>query len=304
MRSVAFLIVSCLCGMSPLVIAEESADVAELGTEGFAPSGDIKIHYVTAGEGPLLIMIHGFPDYWYSWRYQMPALAEHFKVVAIDQRGYNKSGQPTGIENYTIEKLAEDVANVIRHFGEEKAVVCGHDWGGLVAWTFAMQYPEMTDRLMICNLPHPRGLFRELANNPEQQKNSQYARNFQKQDPAKVNPEGYALFLKFKSNEVRKHYRNAFKASSAEGMLNYYKANYPRPPYTDAPPDLPPVKCPVLMFHGLKDTALLPGALAGTWDWIDNELTIVTLPNASHWVHWDEAETVTQKMVGWLTAGN
>lgn len=273
---------------------------AELGTEGYAESGDVKIHYVTKGTGPLLVMIHGFPDYWYSWRYQMPALAEHFQVVAIDQRGYNKSGQPTGVENYAVEKLVEDVAAVIRHLGGEKAVVCGHDWGGLVAWSFAMQHPEMTDRLIICNLPHPRGLFRELASNPQQQRNSQYARNFQAMDPEKVNPQSFALFLKFREPDERKRYLAAFKASSGEGMVNYYKANYPREPYSDSPPDLPPVKCPVLMFHGLKDVALLPGALAGTWDWIDNELTIVTLPNASHWVHWDEADTVTQKMLAWL----
>ncbi len=292
------LIAGLVC---PLMGEDALVEVpAELGTEGFAESGDVKIHYVTKGEGPLLVMIHGFPDYWYSWRYQMPTLSKHFKVVAIDQRGYNKSGQPTGVENYVVDKLVEDVAAVIKHMGSEKAVVCGHDWGGLVAWTFAMRHPEMTDRLMICNLPHPKGLFRELAQNPQQQKNSQYARNFQKQDPSKVNPASFALFLKFKEPDERKRYTSAFKQSSAEGMLNYYKANYPKEPYTEAPPELPAVTCPVLMFHGLDDTALLPGALSGTWDWVSNELTIVTLPGAGHWVHWDKAEVVTEKMLRWL----
>jgi pimeloyl-ACP methyl ester carboxylesterase len=272
----------------------------ELGTEGYAPSGDIKIHYVTKGEGPLLVLIHGFPDYWYSWRYQIPQLSQHFQVVAIDQRGYNKSGQPTGVQEYVVDKLVEDVAAVIKHLGREKSVVAGHDWGGLVAWTFAMRHPEMTERLMIYNLPHPRGLFRELSQNPQQQKNSQYARNFQKQDPSKVNPASFALFLKFQDPEERKRYVAAFKRSSAEGMLNYYKANYPREPYDQPMPDFPKVTCPVLMFHGMDDQALLPAALAGTWDWVSDELTIVTLPGAGHWVHWDQSDKVTTKMLQWL----
>lgn len=274
---------------------------SELGTEGFAESGDLKIHYVTKGEGPVVIMIHGFPDYWYSWRYQIPALSEKFKVVAIDQRGYNLSSQPTGVENYSIDKLAGDVAAVVKHLGVDKATVVGHDWGGLVAWTFAMQYPDQCERLIICNLPHPRGLTHELATNPEQQKNSSYARNFQAADPAKMKPPTFVNFLKFKAPEERKRYLGAFGRSSAEGMINYYKANYPREPYTEATQDFPQVKCPVLVFHGLKDTALLSGALNGTWNWIDNSLTLVTLPEAGHWVHWDEADVVTKTMVKWLT---
>jgi epoxide hydrolase 4 len=139
--------------------------------EGFADSNGVKIHYVTMGKGPLLVMIHGFPDFWYTWRDQMPALAKHFQVVAVDLRGYNKSDQPEGVENYKLEKLISDIDAVVRHFKQEKAVIVGHDWGGVIAWGFAMAHPEKTDRLIILNLPHPRGLSRELAHNPEQQKN-------------------------------------------------------------------------------------------------------------------------------------
>src|SRR5579864_8847386 len=156
------------------------ASGADSGEDGFADSGGVKIHYVTVGKGPLLIMIHGFPDFWYTWREQMPSLAEHFQVVAIDQRGYNLSDQPEGVENYALDKLVGDVLAVLKHFKGEKAVLVGHDWGGLVAWTFAMTYPEKTDRLVILNLPHPKGIMRELAQNPQQQKNSEYARQFQK----------------------------------------------------------------------------------------------------------------------------
>ncbi|MFT7479545.1 MAG: pimeloyl-ACP methyl ester carboxylesterase, partial [Gammaproteobacteria bacterium] len=144
----------------------------------YADSDGVKIHYAAIGEGPLVVMIHGFPDYWYTWRHQMMALADDFRVLAIDQRGYNLSGQPEGVEAYDMQLLVADVAAVIRDAGAEKASIVGHDWGGAVAWTFAMYEPEMTEKLVILNLPHPNGMARELAENAEQKANSQYARNF------------------------------------------------------------------------------------------------------------------------------
>src|SRR5262245_4586078 len=282
-----------------LIVSTSFLAAEELGDEGFVDSGGVKLHYVTKGEGTLLVMIHGFPDFWYSWREQIPPLSQHFKVVAIDQRGYNKSDQPQGVENYTMDKLVEDIHSVLKHFSREKAVIVGHDWGGIVAWTFAMKYPEKTDRLIILNLPHPKGLARELANNPEQQKNSQYARDFQKPDAAsKLKPEFLARWVK--DPEARQKYIEAFQRSSLEGMLNYYKANYPREPYADTR-DFPPVKCSVLMFHGLKDTALLPGALNDTWKWLERDLTLITIPSAGHFVQQDASELVTKNMVRWLT---
>ena len=159
----------------------------------------------------------------------MPALAKQFHVVAIDQRGYNLSGQPEGVENYKTDKLVADLAAVVKQFGPGKAVIVGHDWGGMVAWSFAMTHPELTDRLIVLNLPHPRGLLRELATNPQQQKNSQYARNFQKADAAQhLSVEMLTMWVK--DPEARKVYRAALRRSSLEGMLNYYKANYPRLP--------------------------------------------------------------------------
>ncbi len=266
---------------------------------GFANSDGVKIHYVTRGQGPLVVMIHGFPDYWYTWREQMPALAEHFQVVAIDQRGYNQSDKPDGVEAYALPKLVDDVKAVVEHLDRKKAIIVGHDWGGIVAWSFAMSHPEMTDRLVILNTPHPRGLSRELANNPQQQKNSEYARNFQKPDAAsKLKPEMLAFWVK--DQEARKKYVEAFRRSSIEGMLNYYKANYPREPYTARTMQMPKVKCPVLMIHGLKDEALLPGGLNDTWEWLEQELTLVTLPNAGHFVQQDAAQKVTEKMLQFL----
>lgn len=297
-RMFALTILWCMAIQTTAASPTSSKGAEGLGEDGFADSNGTQIHYVTLGHGPLVVMIHGFPDYWYSWRDQMPALAKHFQVVAIDQRGYNKSGQPKGVENYTVDKLVEDVHAVVKHFHQEKAVIVGHDWGGLVAWSFAMAHPELTDRLIILNLPHPKGLQRELAHNPLQQKASEYAVNFQKEDAAaKLRPQMIAFWVK--ETDARTKYVEAFKRSSMEGMLNYYKANYPRKPYQDER-IFPPVKCPVLMIHGLKDQYLLPGALNDTWKWVEKDLTLITIPQAGHFVHRDAPELVTKKMVQWL----
>lgn len=292
-RAVFFFLLSSL-----LAISTTNADESDLGKHGYAQSGDVKIHYVTKGEGPLLVMIHGFPDYWYTWREQIPALSEHFQVVAMDQRGYNLSGKPEGLARYQMEELVQDVEAVIKHFGKKKAIVVGHDWGGAVAWSFATAKPQMIDHLVILNLPHFNGLQRELANNPEQRRASAYAREFQKQDAAsRLTAEGLTFWIK--DSEAKAKYLEAFKRSSFEGMLNYYKANYPRPPY-DETPEMPPVDCSVLMIHGLKDTALLPGALNDTWKWVKRDLTMVTLPEAGHFVQQDAGPKVTQTLLTWL----
>lgn len=282
-----------------VLIAAGFARAAELGQSGFVDSGGVKLHFVAAGEGPLLVLLHGFPDYHYTWRDQMPALSKHFRVVALDLRGYNRSDKPEGVDQYKLDKLVADVAAVLDHFKQKKMVLVGHDWGGLIAWAFATQHPDKVDRLVILNLPHPNGLTRELANNPEQQKNSQYAREFQKPEAARVvRPELLVMWVK--EPEARQEYLEAMKRSSIEGMLNYYKANYPREPYQAGPP-LPPVQCPVLMIHGLDDKYLLPGALNDTWKWVEKDLTLITVPGAGHFVHRDKPEFVTRKMLAWLT---
>jgi pimeloyl-ACP methyl ester carboxylesterase len=133
-----------------------SSDTGDLGEDGFVDSGGVKIHYITKGAGPLVVLIHGIPGFWYDWRHQIPALAEHFRVVAIDQRGFNLSDQPEGVENYAIDKLVGDVDAVVQHFGQQKAIIVGHDSGGWISWHYAMAHPDKTDRLVIVNLPIPR----------------------------------------------------------------------------------------------------------------------------------------------------
>lgn len=264
-----------------------------------ADNDGVRIHYVSIGDGPLVIMIHGFPDYWYTWRNQMDTLAETRRVVAIDMRGYNRSDKPTGVESYAMPLLVSDVAAVLRHTGAETATIVGHDWGGMVAWQFAFAHPELTERLVILNLPHPRGLMRELATNPRQQANSQYARDFQTPGAhERLSAEGLAGWVR--DEAARARYVEAFRRSDFEAMLNYYKANYPREPYAEDSSPVVKAKMPVLMFHGLDDPYLLHDALNHTWEWLERDLTLVTIPGAGHFVQHDASQLVTDTMRMWL----
>lgn len=284
-----------------------SAELLDEVEKGYADSDGVKIHYASVGEGPLVIMIHGFPDYWYSWRHQMDALKSGYKVVAIDQRGYNHSDKPEGVAQYAMPHLVKDVAAVIRHHGADKATIVGHDWGGAVAWQFAFAFPLMTERLVVMNLPHPRGMAREFATNKEQQQNTDYARRFREGSHTDadiffggpMNP--YSLSGWVTDEDARSHYVEALKRSDFAAMLNYYKANYSGLS-NSAPPQTPILEMPVLVFHGLKDTALHSDGLNNTWDWVNADLTIVTTPDANHFVQQDAAELVSATLRWWLDA--
>ena len=292
-----FLLV--VLGLVCLNLPANAVDLHARVKHGFANSNGVKIHYATLGKGPLVVMIHGFPDYWYTWRHQMKVLAEDHQVVAIDMRGYNKSDKPKGVEQYDMKLLIGDVLAVVKHFKQEKATIVGHDWGGAVAWGVAMAAPQVCEKLIILNLPHMRGLARELANNPQQQKNSAYARAFQLPGAhLALTAKGLSRWVK--DPKARVKYVEAFNRSDFEAMLNYYKRNYPSKPYEEDKSPITKVKMPVLMFHGLDDKALLPEALNDTWKWLEKDLTLVTIPGAGHFVQQDAADQVSRTMKMWL----
>jgi epoxide hydrolase 4 len=279
--------------------AAEFADTVE---HKFADNNGVSIHYAKAGSGPLAVFIHGFPDFWYSWRYQMEVLSDSHTVVAMDTRGYNQSDQPTGVENYDMELLIADVAAIIENEGRDEAVIIGHDWGGGIAWSFAAGRPDLTSHLIILNLPHVKRLAEELAKFEDQHINSTYARNFQTEDShLGIDPVNLANALSRGDAELHAKYLEAFENSSTDAMMNYYRANFPRAPYDSAAfLEVDRIKAPVLQFHGLNDTALLPGSLNNTWEELDQDWTLLTIPGAGHWPHHDRPELVTNMMKLWL----
>ncbi|MCA9185081.1 MAG: alpha/beta hydrolase, partial [Planctomycetales bacterium] len=237
------------------------------------PTDDTKIHYVSLGEGPLLVMIHGFPDFWYSWADQMETLSSQFRCVAIDCRGYNQSDKPQDVASYDMSLLMGDISAVIEDCGAKHATIVGHDWGGAIAWSLALTHPDQVDHLIVCNLPHPRGLKRELLINDQHRANTQYARDFQNSEAHKLlTANGLVQILRGLakrpwSEKKQAAYRQAFERSDFNGMLNYYRRNYNPElkekaplPYVDDEPVVK-AKMPVLMFHGLQDTALHHHAL-------------------------------------------
>ncbi len=298
MRNLLFTFL-LLCG------ASMTAEMFEEVEDRYATNGDVKLHYAVVGpeSAPLVVMIHGFPDFWYTWRAQMEVLKDDYRVAAIDLRGYNLSDQPEGVEAYKMPLLVQDIRAVIDTEGRDSAIVVGHDWGGAIAWNIAMTMPEAVDLLVILNLPHPAGLAREIRDNPQQRTNSNYAFEFQKPDAhLALRPEWLAGWVQ--DEAAREKYVEAFEKSNLEAMLNYYKANYPRSEDVSEqnilPAEMPKVQVPVLMFHGLDDEALLPGALSGTWNWVEKDLTLVTIPGASHFVQQDRPDLINGVLVDWL----
>jgi pimeloyl-ACP methyl ester carboxylesterase len=272
----------------------------------YADNDGVKIHYVTLGNGPLVVLMHGFPDFWFTWRHQMIELSKHYKVAAVDLRGYNKSDKPKGVDNYKMSCLIQDIISVINNAGYKKAILIGHDWGGAIAWQVAMNVTKVVEKLIVLSTPHPRGLFRELSNNKQQQENSSYAEEFQK-DESHIDLTPESLMEWVKDESAKPYYLHAFKNSDIEAMLNYYKVSYPKQPKTQteetndqSKTKIKMVECPTLAIFGKNDQALLPAGWNGTWDWIDNELTLVSIPDAGHFVQQDASEKVTHAITSWL----
>ena len=286
----------------------EIAGSCAAATSGFANNEEVSIHYVGMGghgeetegpEKPLVILIHGFPDFWYTWRRQMPLLADHFRVVAVDTRGYNLSSRPIGVAAYAIPELVGDIEAVIRAHGEESAMIVGHDWGAGIAWGVAMLRPELARKLVVLSVPHPRSFQRELATNPMQAANSGYARVLQ-EDDAHLALSAEALTTIVGDENASALYFEAFSRSDFEAMTNYYKANFPKEPYIEDTSPVVPLEVPTLILHGIDDPFLLASGHDGTWRWMGAPLTTVMLPGVSHWLQREASLEVSIHIRSWL----
>jgi len=293
----------CLAGVANAVDVADVYDAVEHHT---VDNDGVNIHYVTLGEGDPVLFVHGFPDFWYSWKHQMAGLADDYKCVAMDMRAYNKSDKPEGVENYSIDLLLSDIGAVIEDLGVDNLILVGHDWGGALAWQYAIQNPDDVNKLIICNLTHPRGYDTVRRNaTPEQKANTAYIERFQDPDAAKMfTPQMLAgIAAGPEPADVKEKFVAAFENSYVDGMLNYYRALWPLLQSGElGSQETPNLRMPVLQFHGLKDTAVDKDGLRDTWNWIDADYTLVTVPDAGHWVQREAADVVTSTMKWWLAA--
>ena len=272
-------------------------------THGFVETEPgVQLHYVEMGAGPLVVLLHGFPEFWFSWRRQLPALAAAgFRAVALDQRGYNLSSKPRGLEAYRVGRLARDVARSIERLGQPRAAVVGHDWGGGVAWTFAMRHPEHLERLAILNAPHPLTFLNHLRH-PDQLKRSWYMFFFQ----LPWLPEAALRAGNFAA--IRRDLRapEYIEALSRPGALtaaiNYYRAMFRYGVPTVRAVARDPIQARVLIIWGERDRFLRP-ALAEPPAALVPDRRIERLPDVGHWPHLEQPERVNDLLVRFLRAG-
>jgi epoxide hydrolase 4 len=270
--------------------------------------GEVRLHCAEMGQGPLVLLLHGFPECWVSWRNQMPALAAAgFRAVAPDLRGYGKSDKPSGLDAYRIEVLARDVARLVEALGAERAHVVGHDWGGAAAWFFAMWHPERLDRLAILNAPHP-SRYSRARKLPRQWLRSSYILFFQiPWLPEALLRAGDFLVLRqlfrydperpgaYTAGDIDEIVAAAREPGALTGMLAWYRAMIQRPTHTR----WKPISRPVQVVWGEKDRYLLRDIAEPGRDWVP-DLRFSPIPEASHWVQADAPEKVNGLLIDFL----
>ncbi len=272
----------------------------------------VRLHYVTAGAGPLVVLLHGFPEFWYSWRHQIPALAAAgFRVVAPDLRGYNESDKPEGIEAYRISAIVDDVAGLVRDVGETRAAIVGHDWGGAVAYAFAMRQPSMTARLAVLNAPHPEPFGRALREGDlEQLQKSWYMFFFQLPDlpEALLAADDFRVLRAFAYARSRpgtfsRHdlarYLEAFRRPGAlTAAVNWYRAMFRR---GERPARAyPAIAAPTLVIWGTGDHFLETRLTRGMRRHFSGPFRIRYLPGVSHWVQQEAPQGVNALLTRFL----
>lgn len=284
-----------------------------------ADVGEVRLHYVAAGpaDGELVVLLHGFPEFWYTWRHLLPALADAgYRAVAPDMRGYNRSDAPDGVDAYSLEPLSADVAGLVDALEYESAHVVGHDWGGIVAWALASRRPATVDRLGICNAPHPALFAREIRTNSDQRERSSYIAGFlAAEEPERgltqddcrrvadvhadaTDPGAY-------TDRELEHFRAAFcEQTDPTAALHYYRAAFAldESGTLTGTMDAAPVSVPTLVCWGERDPALSTALLDGI-DEVAPDCRVERFPGASHWVHADEPGPVRDRLLDWLGTG-
>jgi pimeloyl-ACP methyl ester carboxylesterase len=260
----------------------------------------------------LVVLLHGFPEFWYSWRHQIPALAAAgFRVLAPDLRGYNRSAKPLGVQAYRIEALTADVACLIRHAGASSAAVVGHDWGGVVAWHLSLHHPQAVEKLIVLNAPHPAAFRRELRRGLGQWLRSWYILFFQLPWlPEELLRAGNGAMLArmlrrqpvrrgaFSEADIHLYRKALARPGALTAALNYYRAAFMRGPRLSAEAERP-VRTPTLLIWGERDSFLGPRLTEGLEKWVP-DLRVQRLADAGHWVQNEVPERVNELMIDFL----
>lgn len=272
--------------------------------DGFIQTNNIQLHYVSQGQGKLMLFLHGFPEFWYSWRHQIPEFSQQYKVVALDLRGYNESDKPSELEAYSMTELMKDIEGVIKGLGYDDCILVGHDWGGAIAWSFAYNYPNMVEKLIVLNLPHP-AKFSQGLTTIQQLLKSWYVFFFQipflpewliqlnDYEIIETALTGMAIDkTAFSQADLEAYKDAAAKRGALTAMINYYRCTFQNF-LNQSNDDWTIVETPTLMIWGENDTALGKELTYGTEEFV-RDLTIKYIPNCSHWVQQERPELVNQ----------
>lgn len=279
---------------------------------GFKNVNGINLHYVTAGEGGLVVLLHGFPEFWYGWKHQIPALAKQYKVVAVDMRGYNESDKPEGVKNYASQVIAKDIEQLIYSFNASKAHVIGHDWGGGIAWTLAQRFPQCIDKLIVLNCPLPQVLLKNFFTNFRQLKKSWYMFFFQLPAlPEKYIGKDLRTFFSrglrgwarnknaFTQEDIEEYVKAFQKQGALTAAVNYYRAAF-RGGMQGENRKMIPVEADTLVIWGEEDKALGKELTFGMEKYFRNYFEIKYISNCSHWVQHEYPELVNRYILDFL----
>ena len=298
---------------------------------GYANVNGIRLHYAESGSGDnLVILLHGFPEFWYSWRHQLTALGKSYHVVAPDMRGYNLSDKPARVEDYRIDVLVEDVVGLIDHFGADKAALVAHDWGAGVAWAVAQKYPERVSKLAVLQVP-PAAVWRANIS-LRQLLRSWYMFFFQLPripEWAISRKDFAALDKTFKDTVARKDtfsdadielYKEALRRPGAvTAAVNYYRANVrrvmsqrnasgtPERNRENAVDQTRPggdgrIRVPTLFIFGEQDFAILPATVRGVGKYIDAPYRELRIADSGHWVQNEAVAEVNEALIDFLSS--
>ena len=268
----------------------------------FINTNGIRLHYVARGTGKLILMLHGFPEFWYSWRHQIDEFSQDYHTVALDLRGYNDSDKPDRVADYRMSELIADIKGVISGLGYEDCILIAHDWGGAIAWNFAYAHPEMVEKLIVLNIPHP-AKFAEGLQTPQQLLKSWYVFAFQipwlpefvfQLNNYQAIAEAFSGMAidktAFSQADLNAYREAAAKPGALTAMINYYRSIFPSLFQGDRP-EWGVLDVPTLTIWGEKDTALGKELTYGTEAYV-RDWQIKYIPNCSHWVQQEQPAVV------------